>query len=113
MDGTPYRYWVVGAGGEGFKRDPYARELHYYHGVVSDDYNNSNCVLRDPSSYRWVAPDFRPPPFHQLAVYQFHVGVFYARDESGRDIRAGRVSKFFDALDRIPYLADRGVLDGQ
>lgn len=108
-DGAAYRYWIVGAGAEGFKRDPYARELHYYHGIVSNDYNDSNCILRDPSSYRWVAADFRPPPFHQLAVYQLHVGVFYARDEHGRDLRAGRVSKFFDALDRIPYLADLGV----
>ncbi len=108
-DGAAYRYWVVGAGSAGFKRDPYARELHYYQGVALDDYNDSHCVLRDPSGYRWVAPDFRPPPFHQLAVYQFHVGVFYARDENGKDIRANRVSKFFDALDRIPYLADLGV----
>ena len=108
-DGTAYRYWIVGDGSAGFKRDPYARELHYYQGVASNDYNDSNCILRDSSSYQWVAPGFRPPPFHQLAVYQFHVGVFYARDEQGRDIRANRVSKFFDALDRIPYLADLGV----
>jgi len=26
-DGAQYRFWVVGAGGERFKRDPYAREL--------------------------------------------------------------------------------------
>ena len=108
-DGTPYRYWVVGPGGAGFKRDPQARELHYYLNEASDDYNDSNCILRDPSSYRWVAPDFRPPPFHQLVVYQLHIGVFYARDEQGNDIRANRVSKFFDALDRIAYLADLGV----
>ena len=27
VDGSPYRYWVVGQGSAGFKRDPYAREL--------------------------------------------------------------------------------------
>ncbi len=108
-DGTPYRYWIVGTGDAGFKRDPYARELHYYQGTVSEDYSDSNCILREATSYRWTAPDFRPPPFNQLAVYQLHIGVFYARDETGQDIRANRVAKFFDALDRVPYLADLGV----
>ena len=108
-DGTPYRYWLVGAGGAGFKRDPYARELHYFQGIVSDDYNNSNCILRDAASYQWVAPAFHTPPFSQLVVYQFHIGVFYATDEQGNDIRANRVSKLFDALDRVPYLADLGI----
>jgi len=42
-------------------------------------------------------------------VYQFHFGVFYATDAGGNDIRANRVSKFLDAVDRIEYLADLGV----
>jgi len=46
-DGAEYRFWVVGHGGEGFKRDPYARELHM-HG-----YPNCNCIVRDPSNYPW------------------------------------------------------------
>ncbi|MDB6137387.1 MAG: glycoside hydrolase family 13 domain protein [Verrucomicrobiaceae bacterium] len=118
-DGTPYRYWVVGAGGGGFKRDPYARELHYYTGPAVndeddvDDYNDSNGIVRDPSSYKWLAPPFSTPPFHKLVVYQLHVGVFYARDANGNDLRAGptgqgRVSKLFDALDRVPYLSALG-----
>ncbi len=107
-DGTAYRYWVIGAGSAGFKRDPYARELHYLNGLVTDDYDNSNCIVRDASSYQWIAPNFRPPAFHQLVVYQFHVGVFYARAEDGADLR-GRVAKLVDALDRVPYLADLGV----
>src|SRR5215212_6690774 len=29
VDGTRYRYWVVGEGGAGLKRDPWARELEF------------------------------------------------------------------------------------
>jgi 1,4-alpha-glucan branching enzyme len=29
-DGTHYRFWIVGPGGKGFKRDPYARELELH-----------------------------------------------------------------------------------
>jgi 1,4-alpha-glucan branching enzyme len=100
-DGTEYRYWLVGAGGAGFKRDPYARELCYPDGT--DDYANSNCVLRDAGSYQWVSGPFNTPPFNELVVYQFHVGVYFAEDANGKDMRADRVSKLFDAMDRIPY----------
>jgi 1,4-alpha-glucan branching enzyme len=102
-DGTPYRFWVVGGGGEGFKRDPYARELAM-HG-----YPNCNCIVRDPRSYPWNDQEFRPPSFNELVLYQFHIGVFYAEDAHGRDIRSGRVSKYLDAVDRIQYLADLGI----
>lgn len=102
-DGTPYRFWVVGHGGEGFKRDPYAREL------AMQGYPDCNCIVRDPHSYPWHDQGFHPPAFNDLIVYQFHIGVFYAKNEQGNDIRGGRVSKYLDALDRIPYLADLGI----
>lgn len=107
-EGRPYRYWVVGAGGQGFKRDPRARELRYLDGVVTPDYDNSNCIVRSPTTYRWAVSDFRPPRFHELIVYQLHVGVFYGRDAAGHDVRGG-VAKLLNAAERIPYLADLGV----
>ncbi len=42
-EGDEYRFYVVGTGGEGFKRDPYARELQM------DGYPNCNCIVRDPA----------------------------------------------------------------
>src|SRR5215203_6224525 len=36
-DNDPCRFWIVGSGGEGYKRDPYARELEMY------GYPNCNC----------------------------------------------------------------------
>lgn len=102
-DGMKYRLYIEGKGGAGFKRDPWARELELY------GYPDCDCIVRDPDTYPWHDHGYRPPEFRDLIVYQFHVGVFYARDDHGRDIRRGRVSKFLDVLDRIEYLADLGV----
>jgi 1,4-alpha-glucan branching enzyme len=103
VDGTEYRFYVVGADGPGFKRDPYARELRM------DDYPDCDCIVRDPNSYQWNDAGFRAPYFEDLVVYQFHIGVFYAKDEAGADIRPNRVCKLLDVVDRIEYLADLGA----
>lgn len=102
-DGDLYRFYVVGRGGEGFKRDPYARELEM------DGYPDCDCIVRDPAAFSWRDAGYRPPPFNDLLVYQLHFGVFYARDAQGKDIRPGRVCKFLDVVERIEYLADLGV----
>jgi 1,4-alpha-glucan branching enzyme len=102
-DGAQYRFWVVGAGSEGFKRDPCALELEI-HG-----YPDCDCIVRNPGAFPWRDQDYRPPAFNDLIIYQFHIGVFFAQDEQGRDIRPGRVSKYLDVVDRIKYLADLGV----
>jgi 1,4-alpha-glucan branching enzyme len=102
-DGTEYRFYVVGTGSEGFKRDPYARELRM------DGYPECNCIVRGPNSYVWHDQDFKAPPFNDLIIYQFHFGVFYAKDEHGHDIRPHRVCKFLDVVDRIEYFADLGI----
>jgi 1,4-alpha-glucan branching enzyme len=100
-EGTPYRFWTVGPGGSGYHRDPRARELELR------EYPPA-CLVRGPDDYPWHDRDFHPPPFHELILYQLHIGVFSAfRD--GQDIRPGRVSKFLDVLDRIEYLAALGV----
>ena len=102
-DGDEYRFYVVGTGSEGFKRDPYARELQM------NGYPNCNCIVRDPHDYPWHDEGFRPPAFSDLIVYQFHIGVFYAKDDAGNDIRPHRVCKILDVVDRIEYFADLGV----
>ena len=103
QDGDLYRFYVVGTGSEGFKRDPYARELEL------DGYPDCNCIVRNPDDYQWHDAGFQPPPFSDLIIYQFHIGVFYARDDTGKDIRPGRVCKILDVVDRIEYFKDLGV----
>lgn len=101
-DGTHYRFYVVGEGGEGAKRDPYARELTH-------DWPDSLCIVRDPSSYPWHDHGYRPPAFNDLVVYQFHVGTYYAVGDDGSDRRGARSATFLDVIDRVPYLADLGI----
>lgn len=103
QDGDLYRFYVVGTGSEGFKRDPYARELEL------NGYPDCNCIVRNPTSYPWHDGAFRPPAFSDLILYQFHIGAFYAKDAAGNDIRPHRICKILDVVDRIEYLVDLGV----
>jgi len=103
-DGTPYRFWVVGTGSAGFKRDPYARELG-----TEPPFPDCDCLVRDPGGYPWHDQGYRAPDFRDLVIYQLHFGVFYGVDEQGRDTRPHRRSKFLDLLDRLDYLRELGV----
>ena len=95
-DGMKYKFYVVGEGSEGHKRDPYAREL-------TNTWPNPDCVLRAANSYPWQDWTWRTPPFNELIVYQLHIGTFFGPN------RETRPAKFLDVLDRIEYLADLGV----
>jgi 1,4-alpha-glucan branching enzyme len=94
----PYKFYVVGTGSSGYKRDPYARDLS-----TAPAYPLSNCLVRDPGAYDWHDGDWRTPEFRDLIIYQFHVGTFYGPD------RSHRVAKFLDVLDRLDYLVALGV----
>ncbi len=99
MAGEKYMYYVVGpeGGTEGLKRDPYARDL-------TDDpmWPECQCLLIDPGAFPWHDREFRPPPFHELVIYQFHIGVWY--------IPAGRNNgTFLDVIEKLPYLKSLGI----
>jgi len=102
-EGASYRFWVVGSGSTGFKRDPRARELSFI-----PAYPNCDCLVRDATTYPWHDQDFRTPEFNELIQYQIHIGVYYATDEVGNDKRR-RIGKFLDLLDRVAYLRDLGI----
>ena len=99
-DGDPYLFWIRGPDGgtEGFKRDPYAREL-------GASFPTCPCLLREASSYPWHDAGWRPHAFCDLLIYQLHVGVFWG----ARPQPPPRYGKFLDAVARIPYLRDLGV----
>ena len=95
-DGDLYKFYVVGEGSEGFKRDPYARQL-------TNEWPDPHCIVRSPDSFPWQDQGWRTPDFRDLIVYQFHVGTWFG------PTREARVAKFLDVLHRIEYLADLGV----
>src|ERR671937_858362 len=45
-EGDKYKFYAVGEGSEGFKRDPYAREL-------TNTWPNPDCVLRSAGTFPW------------------------------------------------------------
>ena len=97
-EGDPYKFYVVGAGSSGYKRDPYARELSSV-----PAYPLSNCVIRDPASYPWHDVHWRTPPFNELIVYQFHLGTYGGHDDGERP------GTFLDLLERFDHLVKLGV----
>jgi 1,4-alpha-glucan branching enzyme len=102
-DGSSYKFFVVGTGSAGFKRDPYAREIVPVAGLPT------NCVVRDPNAFPWHDQGFVPPSFNDLIIYQFHIGTYYGRDASGNDDRRGRDCTFLDVVDRLEYLVELGI----
>ena len=97
-DGDQYKYYVVGAGGTGFKRDPYAREL-----TASATFPvGVNCIVRSPSSYPWHDQAFVTPDYSNLIIYQIHIGVFApaAYPNNGT---------YLDVIAKIPYLVALGI----
>jgi 1,4-alpha-glucan branching enzyme len=97
-EGDQYRFYVVGLGTSGYKRDPYAREL-----TSEPPFPRSNGVIRSPDSYPWQATGWQPPPFNDLVIYQMHIGTWW-----GKDLRAS-VSTLLDVLKGLDYLVDLGI----
>ncbi|MCI0539343.1 MAG: 1,4-alpha-glucan branching protein, partial [Verrucomicrobiales bacterium] len=98
-DGSLYKFHVTGHGGSGYNRDPYARELNY----DAAPHPFCNCVVRDPNLYPWHDAAFRTPAFHNLIIYQLHIGSFWS-PQGGQ-----QRGTFLDVVERLPYLADLGI----
>jgi 1,4-alpha-glucan branching enzyme len=94
QDRDRYKFYVVGVGGEGAKRDPYARELATPF--------PSDCVVRR-SDFPWHETGYRTPDFNNLVIYQLHVGTFF----TPRLPRKGGTA--LDVASKIPYLVDLGI----
>ena len=64
-EGDPYQFWVVGPGGSGPKRDPYARELS-----PASAFPNCNSLIRSATAYPWHDSAFVTPDFSNMIIYQ-------------------------------------------
>ena len=90
--GDQYKFYVVGRGTAGYKRDPWARER----------LGNGNCLIRSSAAYPWHDHGFEPPAFNDMVIYQLHVGSFYRHSGTGD-------GTFLDVVEKIPYIAALGV----
>jgi len=98
QDGDLYKYYVVGQGSVGYKRDPYAREL-----TASTTFPfGVNCIVRSPSSYPWHDQSFVTPDYSNLIIYQLHIGVF-------APAAFPNCGTFLDVIAKIPCLVALGI----
>lgn len=95
-DRQRYKFYVVGDGSAGPKRDPYAREL--------EKPFPSDCIIRD-SDFPWHETGYVAPQFHNLVIYQLHVGTFFTPHLSDKD-KGGTA---LDVICKIPHLSSLGV----
>jgi 1,4-alpha-glucan branching enzyme len=96
-EGDPYKFYVVGTGSRGYKRDPYARELTF-----DPPFPHANCLLREPGRYPWHDQGFVTPDFSNMIIYQLHVGTFYSKSP-------GADGTFLDVVEKIEYLSALGI----
>ncbi|HET7462125.1 MAG TPA: hypothetical protein VFJ82_12790, partial [Longimicrobium sp.] len=92
-DRDRYRFYVVGTGGEGPKRDPYAREL--------DTPFPADCIVRE-TDFPWHETGYATPRFENFVIYQLHVGTFFTP-------HLPREGTFLDVARKVPHLAALGV----
>ena len=65
-DGDPYRFYVVGAGSSGYKRDPYAREM-----PRDADFPNCGCLISTRFQLNTVA-ERGEPQIRSDSTYPWH-----------------------------------------
>ena len=85
--GQEYRYLVIN-GDELWRMDPYAR-------AVTNSVGNS--IIFDPS-FDWSDGDFKMPHWHELVIYEMHVGTFNVEEP-------GKPGTFDSAIAKLDYLA--------
>ncbi|MCF0072927.1 alpha amylase C-terminal domain-containing protein [Dyadobacter sp. CY261] len=92
-DRQRYKFYVIGEGSEGPKRDPYARELQTPF--------PSDCIIRKPD-FPWHETGFQTPAFEDFLIYQLHVGTFFTP-------RLPKGGTFLDVALKIPHFANLGI----
>ncbi|MPZ51887.1 MAG: 1,4-alpha-glucan branching protein [Acidimicrobiia bacterium] len=89
--GDTYKYRIVNGEQVLWRVDPYVREVtnSVGEGVITD------------LDFDWGGDDYRTPPWHEMVIYELHVGTFNAVD--------GELGTFDSAVERLGYLSELGV----
>jgi 1,4-alpha-glucan branching enzyme len=75
-----------------WRKNPYASEVVH---------SSGNSIIHDPS-FDWTGDAFVMSPWHELVIYEMHVGTF-------NDVPGGGPGTFDDVVARLPYLQDLGI----
>jgi 1,4-alpha-glucan branching enzyme len=89
--GDHYKFRIVNGDLDMWRIDPYAREVtnSVGEGVITN------------IDFAWDTDDYRSPAWHEMVIYEMHVGTFNAKD--------GKLGTFDTAIERLPYLRDLGI----
>ncbi len=90
--GQEYKYWITNGGNSFARKDPYSYQ-------VTNSVGNS--VIYDHTAFDWEGVEANCPPFHQMVIYEMHIGTF--------NKAYGDVGTFYDAAYRLDHLLDLGV----
>lgn len=90
--GDHYKFRIVNGDMDVTRLDPYAREVT---NSVGDG------IITDPV-FEWEEDDYRTPAFHEMVIYEVHIGTFNAKE-------GGSSGTFDSAIEKLPYLKELGV----
>ena len=91
--GDEYKFSITPQKGKAMlKNDPYARMLTN---------SSGNSIITD-LSYDWEDDGFETPYWHEIVIYELHVGTFHVTD-------AERPGNFHSVIEKLPYLQELGV----
>ena len=91
MDG--YKYVITHRGQKYRRNDPYAREVTQ---------SNGHSLIIDPSFDWGDEGGYRMPPWHDLVIYEMHLGTFNAPNR-------GAPGNFDHAIERLHHVASLGI----
>ena len=91
--GDEYRFVIHNGEQELHRIDPYARQVTNSVG---------NAVIHDHRLFDWKGDDFRLPGYHQLVLYEAHVGTFF-------DTPGDEPGTFALAAAKLDHLAHLGI----
>ncbi|MEO1091643.1 MAG: alpha-amylase family glycosyl hydrolase [Pseudomonadota bacterium] len=91
--GQKYRFVIDGPAGEVWRKDPYGRDV---------DHSNGNSIIVDPAAAGSPGAGFDMPPWHELVIYEMHVGTY-------NDTPGGPPGDLRTAIENLDHLVELGV----
>ncbi len=91
--GDEYKFYLKTPFGDFQRNDPYALKMTNSAG---------NSVVYDKNAFDWQDSDFNIPGWHELVIYELHVGTFNAKSKD-------EVGTFYTAIEKLEYLKGLGI----
>jgi 1,4-alpha-glucan branching enzyme len=88
-----YKYFLKTPSGDLQKNDPYGLKMTN---------SSGNSVIYDHNAFDWEGDSFQIPNWHELIIYELHIGTFNA---TGKD----HVGTLYTAIEKLDYLKGLGI----